>query len=196
MSDANIIKEISLRRATVADAQAIAAVRIESWRATYRGIMPDEYLDEMKLDDSTAIWTRILNTSADELRCVFVAIADDEIIGFASGILLKEEKQGMNAELAAIYLRPAYQGLGIGQRMLQKVSRTLQAMGAKNMLVWVLIGNKAARQFYETFGGQFLIEQNFIWDELELQEVAYGWPDLNELTELHLTSAEVAPTLH
>ncbi|MFZ6844364.1 GNAT family N-acetyltransferase [Undibacterium sp. RuTC16W] len=191
----SVIKEISLRRATVADAQAIAAVRIESWRTTYRGIMPDAYLDEMKLDDSAAIWTRIL-TADNPAVCVFVAIADDEIIGFASGMLLKEEKQGMHSELTAIYLRPTFQNSGIGQRMLQKVARTLQAMGASNMLVWVLTGNKAARQFYENFGGQFLVEQDFIWDELELQEVAYGWPDLNELTELHLTSAESAPTFH
>ncbi|MCU6433005.1 GNAT family N-acetyltransferase [Undibacterium sp. Jales W-56] len=195
MSAANIMKEISLRRATVADAQAIAAVRIESWRATYRGIMPDDYLDEMKLDDSTAIWEKVLSAGNDAI-CVFVAIADNEIIGFASGMLLKEEKQGMHAELTAIYLRTAFQNSGIGQRMLQKVARTLQAMGASNMLVWVLTGNKAARQFYENFGGQFLVEQDFIWDELELQEVAYGWPDLNELTQLHLSTAEAAPTLH
>jgi hypothetical protein len=41
------IKEVSLRRATVADAEAIAAVRVEGWQTTYRGMIPDQYLDEM-----------------------------------------------------------------------------------------------------------------------------------------------------
>ena len=53
-------KEINLRSATVADAEAIAAVRIESWLATYRGMIPDEYLDSMKLEESILHWRTIL----------------------------------------------------------------------------------------------------------------------------------------
>ena len=53
-------ESISIRRAHPGDAPAIARVRIDSWRTTYRGIMPDVYLDGMQVEASTALWDRVL----------------------------------------------------------------------------------------------------------------------------------------
>ena len=177
------IKEIHLRSATVADAEAIASVRIESWLATYRGMIPDEYLDSMKLEESILHWRTILEAlpAAGERICVFVAETEGQIIGFASGMLLPEPKLGMKAELTAVYLRPAWQRSGIGRRMVQKVARTLQAQGSNSLLVWVIADNAIARNFYEELGGALLHEQNFSWDGLDLMEAGYGWRDLSVL---------------
>jgi hypothetical protein len=46
------VTEITFRRATANDAAAIAALRVDSWRTTYRGVMPDAYLDGMRADES------------------------------------------------------------------------------------------------------------------------------------------------
>ncbi len=177
------IKEIQLRRATVADAEAIAAVRIESWLATYRGIIPDSYLDSMRLEDSVTHWRTILEAlpAAGERICVFVAESEGQVIGFASGMLLSEPKLGMNAELTAVYLRPTWQRSGIGRRMVRKVARTLEAHGGNSLLVWVIADNAIARNFYEELGGILLLEQNFSWDGLDLIEAGYGWQDLSVL---------------
>lgn len=177
------IKEVSLRRATVDDAQAIAAVRVESWQANYRGMIPDNYLDEMRIEDSMLQWRQILQAMAQaaDRICVYVAESDGHIIGFASGMMLPDRKLGMQAELTAVYLRPAWQRSGIGRRMVQKVARTLQAQGAESLLVWVISGNSIARNFYEELGGVLLIEQAFSWDGMDLMEVGYGWRDLSVL---------------
>ncbi len=45
-----------IRPATDADAAAIRAVQIQSWREAYRGIVPDSYLDA--LDPEFAEWRR------------------------------------------------------------------------------------------------------------------------------------------
>ena len=66
------ISSIVIRPARAGDAEAIARVRVDSWRETYRGMIPDTYLDGMKLEDSTAIWTRILGADSNAI-CVFVA---------------------------------------------------------------------------------------------------------------------------
>jgi ribosomal protein S18 acetylase RimI-like enzyme len=177
------IKEVSLRRATVADAEAIAAVRIESWRLTYRGMIPDAYLGGMKLEDSVIHWRTILEAlpdNADKL-CVFVAESEGQLIGFASGMILPEPKLGMRSELTAIYLRPAWQRSGIGRRLLQKVARTLQALGADSLLVWVISENAIAKNFYDDLGGVKLIEQSFSWDGMDMMETGYGWKDLSIL---------------
>ncbi|MDP5008894.1 MAG: GNAT family N-acetyltransferase [Glaciimonas sp.] len=170
----NIVGDFKVRRATVEDAEDIATVRIDSWRVTYRGIIPDAYLDGMTLAESTGIWTRVLAATSDA-ACVFVAEIDGKIIGFAAGITLKEAKLGYDAELTALYLIPSVQRAGIGRRLVAHVATALAAAGANNMLVWVLSENKIARDFYVKLGAELLLEQPFSWDGLDLQEAGYGW---------------------
>jgi ribosomal protein S18 acetylase RimI-like enzyme len=191
------IKEINLRRANVADAEAIAAVRIESWLATYRGMIPDAYLDSMQLEESIIHWRTILEAlpAAGERICVFVAESEGQVIGFASGMLLPEPKLDMKAELTAVYLRPAWQRSGIGRRMVQKVARTLQAQGSNSLLVWVIAENAIARNFYEELGGALLLEQKFSWDSLDLMEAGYGWRDLSVLMA-SVSALPTSPSLH
>ncbi|MFC5475083.1 GNAT family N-acetyltransferase [Paraherbaspirillum soli] len=170
----NIVGEVVIRRATVAEAPVIAAIRIDSWRATYRGIVPDAYLDGMESESSAALWTRIL-TAASDAACVFVAEIDGEIVGFAAGMTLREPKLGYDSELTAIYLIPSVQRAGVGRRLVAHVAATLAKAGANNLLAWVLADNHIARDFYTKLGAEPLTEQSFSWDGLELQEVGYGW---------------------
>ncbi|WP_211474459.1 GNAT family N-acetyltransferase [Collimonas humicola] len=174
MDIANIVGDVVIRRATVADAGVIAAVRIDSWRTTYRGIIPDDYLDGMKIEESTAIWSRILSATSNAAN-VFVAEVDGEVLGFAAGMTLAESKLGFDSELTAIYLEPSVQRAGIGRKLVAHVAAALASAGAANMLVWVLADNRPARQFYEMLGAELLAEQPFSWDGLELQEAGYGW---------------------
>ena len=171
---------VVIRRANVADAAAIAAVRVDSWRTTYRGVIPRNYLDEMEVDESTALWTRVLSAGSNK-ACVFVAEINGEIVGFSAGQMLEEPKFGCNAELAAIYLRSNAQRQGVGRRLVSMVADAHQAHGATGLLVWVIAANKVARQFFEQLGAGLQIEQPFTWDELELTEVGYCWRDLEEL---------------
>ncbi|MDB5768766.1 MAG: yuaI [Collimonas fungivorans] len=178
MDITNVVGDVVIRRATVADAGVIAAVRIDSWRTTYRGIIPDDYLDGMKIEDSKAIWTRILaatSSAANDAANVFVAEVDGEVLGFAAGMTLAEAKLGFDSELTAIYLEPSVQRAGIGRKLVAHVAAALASAGANNMLVWVLADNRPARQFYEMLGAELLAEQPFSWDGLDLQEAGYGW---------------------
>ena len=173
---------IALRRAVAGDAPAIARVRIESWRATYRGMIPDAYLDGMQVDASTAIWDRVL-TAGPGTTSVFVAERADEIVGFASGAMLAELRFGIDAELVAIYLRREFQHVGLGRRLVGAVVDAQTGYGATGLLTWVIAGNKAARTFYERLGGELLVEQPFQWDGMDLVEAGYGWRDLAALAE-------------
>ena len=52
--------DVRIRRATVDDAVAIARVRVESWRTTYRGMIPQPYLDGMCVEASATLWDKSL----------------------------------------------------------------------------------------------------------------------------------------
>lgn len=179
---------ITLRRAKPGDAPAIAQVRVDSWRSTYRGMIPDAYLDGMQVEASTALWDRVLNAGANT-TCVFVAAHDGNVVGFSCGNLLREPKHGLDAELAAVYLRREFQRAGLGRQLVGAVADAQRTLGATGLITWVIAGNKPAREFYGRLGGELIIEQAFNWDGMDLLEAGYGWRDLDRL------AAEYAPVL-
>jgi GNAT superfamily N-acetyltransferase len=171
------MNSISIRRATPGDAPGIARVRVDSWRSTYRGMIPDAYLDGMQVDASTALWDRVL-TAAPNATCVFVAEHGTVVVGFAAGNRLKEPKHGFDAELTAVYLRREFQRTGLGRGLVHAVVEAQRAQGATGLITWVIAGNKPARAFYEGLGGELIVEQPFQWDGMDLVEAGYGWRDL------------------
>ena len=171
---------IAVRRAIAGDAPGIARVRVDSWHATYRGMIPDAYLDGMQVEASTAIWDRVL-TAGPNTTSVFVAEHAGEVVGFASGAMPKEPKHDLDAELVAIYLRREFQHAGFGRQMVGAVVDAQREHGATGLLTWVIAGNKAARAFYERLGGELLVEQPLQWDGMDLIEAGYGWRDLSAL---------------
>jgi GNAT superfamily N-acetyltransferase len=171
---------IVIRRAAPRDAEAIARVRIDGWRTSYRGLVPAAYLDGMQVDASAALWDKIL-TAGPNPASVFVATHGDEVIGFAAGNMLAEPRFGLNAELIAVYLRREFQRVGLGRRLIAAVVDAQRALGATGMIVWVIAGNKPARALYEALGAELLIEQAFQWDGMDLLEAGYGWRDLTAL---------------
>jgi GNAT superfamily N-acetyltransferase len=170
----------TIRRALPADARAIAEVRVGAWRGTYRGMIPDSYLDAMKVEDSEALWRRVL-AAAPNATSVFVATTDEGVVAFASGMMLAEPRFGLDAELTAIYVRPGHQRTGIGRRLVQTVAAAQRAVGATGVLTWVIAQNRGARKFYEGLGAELLVEQPFEWDDMDLVEAGYGWRNLDAL---------------
>jgi len=171
---------VSIRRATPGDAPAIAQVRVDSWRSTYRGMIPDAYLDGMQVEASTALWDRVL-TAGPNTTCVFVAEHGSVVVGFSCGNRLVEPRHGLDAELTAVYLRREFQRMGLGRQLVRAVVEAQTAHAATGLVTWVIAGNKPARTFYESLGGELLVEQPFHWDGMDLVEAAYGWRDLPAL---------------
>ena len=71
---------ITIRRAAPADAEAIARVRIEGWRQSYKGLVPQASLDAMSVEASVPMWTRVLAAPGDRAG-VFVAASGDGVVG-------------------------------------------------------------------------------------------------------------------
>jgi GNAT superfamily N-acetyltransferase len=174
------MSSIVIRAARASDAEAIARVRVESWRETYRGLIPQAYLDAMQLEASRAMWEKVLAAGSHAIS-VFVAERGAEVIGFGSGNMLAEPKHGFDAELSAIYIRREFQHAGVGRRLVAEIAASQRALGAHGLIVWVIAGNKAARVFYERLGAELVIEQPFQWDGMDLVEAGYGWRNLDAL---------------
>jgi ribosomal protein S18 acetylase RimI-like enzyme len=145
------MEQITLRPATPADADAIAAVQVASWHATYRGMMPDAVLDAFTVAVRGPRWREILAAPTGDARTVVLA-AEGRVRGFASTGASRDDDGAGAAELYAIYVDPASLRRGYGAMLLGAALGGVAAGGGRVVTLWVLEANAAARRFYEAQG--------------------------------------------
>jgi ribosomal protein S18 acetylase RimI-like enzyme len=174
-----------IRLATLDDARGLGTMHVASWRETYTGVLPDKILSSLSIEGRVAMWDQIMRepTSAGS-TVVYLAERDRSIIGFGSCGAQRTDDlkaKGYDGEFSAIYVLSAFQGQGIGARLLGRMSLDLIGRGFKGAALWVLRENLRARRFYEYHGGQIIAEREDIRDDTFLVELAYGWLDLKDL---------------
>jgi ribosomal protein S18 acetylase RimI-like enzyme len=171
-----------IREATAIDAESISRVRVASWRAAYRGIIDDAYLDALSVEAGRERYLRSFDPAP---AAGFTRVAaDDEgrVVGFATGGAARgagvPPREG---EVWMIYLLPDAQRHGLGTRLLRSMARGLDRRGLGSMAVWALARNLPARGFYERLGGRLAGERATTVGAQRLDEVMYRWPDLGPL---------------
>jgi Acetyltransferases len=139
-----------ITRASADDAAAIAHILVKSWQVAYRGVIPDELLDNISVKQRADGWRQHLNTSGEAylLRSSGVAIGLIEISDFRDAI---PEFSGWG-EIPVIYLLPEYFGLGLGGGLMQFALALLAQRGRENVGIWVLEKNTRAIDFYQKHG--------------------------------------------
>ena len=174
-----------IRQARISDAAAIARVHVDSWRTTYPGIVPDDYLAGLSYEQRSGVWQRILSEAeADAAQSNYVAVDEDgAVVGFAGGGPERSGDPDYAGELYVIHLLKDSQRRGVGRRLVTSVASDLISNGMRSMLVWVLVQNRPACLFYEALGGLPAREQEVSLGGLPLVEVGYGWQDIGPLTE-------------
>lgn len=73
-----------IRMASTADAVGIARVHVDTWRTTYRGLVPDAFLDGLSYETGRERWAKRL---AEATSGQFVLVAEDDsgaVVGFAA----------------------------------------------------------------------------------------------------------------
>ena len=167
-----------IRRALLSDAPGIARVDVESWRSTYVGLVPDDFLASYDYGERE----RARRTSlADESTATYVAERRrGGIVGFLSGGPARMDDMPYAGELYAIYLLEQHQRQGIGRRLVGELCTWLLSRGLTSMYVWVLKENPS-RRFYESLGGVEFRRETMTIAGQELAEVAYGWDDISPL---------------
>lgn len=172
---------VQIREAVPGDAAAIAGVHVDTWRTTYRGIVPDAFLDSMDIAARTRRWLERIERPSPGVFTLAL-VHGGAVIGFAVGGPRRDGPAEYDGELHAIYLRAAHQGQGYGRSLVTAVARRLAAAGQHNMLIWVLAANPACL-FYQALGGQEVVRRIEEIGGVELAEIGYGWPDLTPFLE-------------
>jgi GNAT superfamily N-acetyltransferase len=135
-----------------ADCDRVAEIRVHGWQSAYRGLMPQSYLDALRVERE-AERRRELFDRGDRAVLNLVAERAGEVVGWAChGPYRDGEVRTDDAELYAIYVDPRRYGGGIGRALLAEAVRRRSAAGHARMFLWVLKENAGARRFYERAG--------------------------------------------
>lgn len=170
-----------IREATDKDIPEIARIHVDTWRTTYRGILPDDVLENLSYEKRKNSWHQVFNHASQDGN--FTYVAEDksgQILGFANGGIEREDDPFYKGELNAIYILESHQQKGIGRELVRVVVERLSQMEIYSMLVWVLANNPACC-FYEKLRGTKINQKEIKRGEKKLIEIAYGWTNTSDL---------------
>lgn len=172
------LNQTIIRTATSGDENQLAQVHIQSWQETYKGLVPQEYLDQLpsEIEDRIKMWKSIL---VNPQRWAWVAENSQGIVGFALfGPPRDPDKEGF-IELGAIYLLASEKGKGIGFSLLSAGFNKMKDLGYRRSYCWVLENNPTIK-FYERSGASYTgqVKKDEIGGR-KLNELTYQWDSLN-----------------
>ena len=142
---------MAIRKAEPSDAKGIARVIVAAWRTAYRGLLPDETLDNLSIRDSARRWNERI---AEPWGPIFVAEQEDGMVGIVACGSSQDEDVDRErvGEVYVIYVHPEHWRKGVGTALLGKALDRLRKDGFEEAILWVLRGNQQAIAFYEGAG--------------------------------------------
>ena len=78
-------------------------------------------------------------------------------------------------EIFEFYLDPIYQGLGLGEHLFEGCRHTLDMRKLSGLIVWALLENRAACDFYWRRGGRPITSAFTKIGGARLEKVAFTW---------------------
>ena len=138
---------LKIRPATPKDAFDIATINVICWKTTYRGLVPDELLDNLSVTEK-----RVERFSKSISECEIFLVAENEKgnIGYLSGGKVRDTNLPYEYEMYTFYIHPDFQRTGIGTALFNIFKEKIK--GAP-FCVYVLDGNKKGINFYQKMGG-------------------------------------------
>ena len=151
----NIIYE----KATVEDAEVIRFIGAYSWKETYTGLVPEDYLDY-----KTAHYRDKVNREKELIKNVnnnyYVARVDNKTVGYVLYGHSNNEKYKDYGYIGALYLLNKYQGHGIGKKLFRIALEGLKELGYSKMMLECMEGNNTIN-FYKKYLGEVVDEMDY-----------------------------------
>lgn len=121
---------VIIRKAEPKDAKEIKQVHVSAYQKNYRGFLPDDFLDNLKLDDE------VIERTQNHIKTneYLVAECEGKVVGFAK-LCVPAEKE---IEIQALYIHPNYQKRGIGTLLVNRVWQEKKEQGFRKLIIWTI----------------------------------------------------------
>ncbi len=144
------MEEYYIHRAVKGDKNALAYIQTESWKAAFRGIVPDGLLAEYTdITKATEMYRKLLDFGKGNGYILEIG-GKPHCIAFWDST--REAGMPGYAELICIHSLKENWHRGYGSRMIDKVLSDVRSAGYSKIMLWVFKENKRAIGFYESKG--------------------------------------------
>ena len=157
-----------IRSPMPSDRLSIGHVYCEAWKAAYRGIVPDDFLNGLT-DENCA-------PRSHRPDGALVCEENGKIIGVAAFGIRRDQSDQKAGELYSIYVLPEYWRMGAGHALFDAACSRLRAEGYESLFLWALTENTRAHCFYEAMGLEPVDERTITISGKELRETGYFQP--------------------
>jgi len=127
----------AIRRAELADIDRLGELHAACWAELYPTVLSPEVLSQLNPAVMSGLWSKFVTRGDAYVQ--WVAVDNDEIVGFAGTGPGREDGYDEALELYFLYVHPAARRSGVG-------SMLLKVADADYLWVWEL--NRDARAFY------------------------------------------------
>lgn len=165
-----------IRRREQSDCFQIAHVVTVAWQETYRGIVNDEFLDNLPNTEEER-GNKSFNDFDINDNHQFVLEVDNEIAGFIYVGITDDKEYKNQGEIFSIYILGKYKGNGFGRKLIEAGIKELKGLGCSKMIIGCLDGNPS-NEFYKHIGGRFVKTRIFKLPNQELIENVYYYDSM------------------
>jgi len=140
----DVAADVTVRPIRDSDAETLGRVHAMCWHQTYDHLISAAAFENLSARRMAELWTHLASRGPEFSQ--YAAIVNGDIVGFVGAGPARDEDAPRTRELIFIYLLDAYQGTGIGQKLLDA------AVGSDPVYLWVASDNPRAHAFYRRNG--------------------------------------------
>lgn len=129
------------------DLQSISEVYTANWKRTYRGLLPQSFLDGLTVERAAEQWRTYLT---GDRHGIFVAYHQGIFWGF--GAYRPDEEYPDCLYLDALHVPEEARGQGVGTALIKAIGYRAVADGYERLSICVIRGNESARKLYTKLG--------------------------------------------
>lgn len=152
-----------IRRATAADAEALAAIGQATFTETFGHLYPPQDLADFLAEAHSV--ARATADLANPAKAAWLVEAGGEVVGYALACPAKLPHPDVTpacGELDRIYLLAAHRGGGIGSRLLDETLAWLERDGPRSLWIGVFSQNLGAQRLYARRGFETVGTYKFV----------------------------------
>lgn len=165
--------KVSIRKATLLDAENIAKINVSSWQKTYKKIFPSNFLNS--LDNEKNLNHTIMRIQESiKNNNYLIAEFNNEVVGFCK--IGKSTKKGYEnyGEIVALYVKNEETKKGIGKQLFIAANDLLKEFFNNNIVS--CIKNNSSNNFYKKMGCVMIGECDFNLNGTIYKENLYKCP--------------------
>ncbi len=147
------MENINIRLIILEDCSKLSKLKREVWETTYRGIYPDEKLDNYDYVRNKKVFETYVN---NESKYLYVALDKEDIIGYIEFGAPNRAFEDFKQEIGLFYIKKEYQNKGIGKKLFKLAYDKIFITGVNKFFISCSKYNKNAIGFYTNMGGKII----------------------------------------